>query len=420
MKISLRHFWPLLAMITACTAPPKTLRRPAEFEPTAAVWLLWSNYDHSAGVSNAQATFDIIEALLPYTKVKLVVPSDSILQIVQARFKENNIPKDQLTMYQFPYREFWARDMGPSFVIDEKGQLAVTDFNFSAWGYAPKGDSLAALDEKLDERIAAVLKAPLRSSDIYTEGGDHEINGLGTIILTESVEMTRNPTMSLAQIEAEFKRMLGVSHFIWLKNGLREDDHTFTGPMKDAQGQSIYTVLTTNGHTDEYVRFVSPTTLLLAEADANSTDPIEQENARRLEASYQILKQAKDQDGKPFTIIRIPLPYPIVKTMQPGDAVYDMISTFDYTDGSIFPKGKPVQVMAASSYLNFTIANGCVIMPKYWKEGADISIKQRDEAAMAILQKAFPDKKIIPLDVLAVNLGGGGIHCITMNEPAVY
>ncbi len=419
----LGYAFALLLLAAACSQPtppaaqqqPPTqaVRRPAEFEPCAAVWMHWPNYDHRKGISNEKASLAIMAALLPYVPVRVVVPSDSVGRLVRTRFPEN----PGIATVTMPYREFWARDMGAAFALDGQGRASITDFGFNAWGYAPEGDSLANLDEKLDERLAAQQQFTLRSSDLRTEGGDHEVNGQGTIILTEAVELTRNPSLTKAQIEAEFARMLGVRHFIWLKKGLREDDYTFAGPMRDARGRRVYTLLTTNGHTDEFVRFVAPGKVLLAQTDSNTTDPIEKENARRLEESCQILKNATDQDGNPLEIVRIPLPYPIVEALRPGDPVYDLISEMDYTDGSKFPKGRPVLGMAAASYLNFTIANGCVVMPKYWRAGQPEAVRLRDAEAMRIVQAAFPDKKIIALDVLAVNWGGGGIHCITNNQP---
>ena len=106
-------------------------------------------------------------------------------------------------------------------------------------------------------------------------------------------------------------------------------------------------------------------------------------------------------------------------TLQTGDGVYEAIKDFDYKDGSVFPKGKRVKIIAAASYLNFLIANDCVLMPTYWKEGISLDVKKRDAEAMSVLQSVFPNKKIIPMDVLAVNMGGGGIHCITRNQPVV-
>ncbi|MEM9936484.1 MAG: agmatine deiminase family protein, partial [Bacteroidota bacterium] len=85
--------------------------------------------------------------------------------------------------------------------------------------------------------------------------------------------------------------------------------------------------------------------------------------------------------------------------------------------GDVFPVGEPVQVIAAASYLNFLITNKVVLGQKYWKEGMDTAIKSRDEEVKAILQQLFPTREVLMLDALSVNYGGGGIHCITMQEP---
>lgn len=396
--------------------PSGQTRQAAEFEPTEAVWMLWSNYDHKRSYSNEKVTLDIIHALLPHTRVKLVFSSDSIRSAKNALLPAEALLTGRLETLVFPYREFWARDMGPAFVI-RNNQLAMADFNFNDWNYATITDSTTVLNEKLDEAIAAHMKLPVISTDMISEGGDHEVNGSGTIILTESVEKSRNPGVTLEYIESEFRRVLGVSKIIWMKNGLCEDDNTQSGPLINGQGEKVYMPLTTNGHADEFVRFAGPRTVLLAQADTTERDPISLENARRLEMSYRILREAEDQDGQPFDIVRVPLPYHTFVTMEPGDGVYGMMEGLTFRDGTIFPRGKPVSVIAASSYLNFLIANDCVLMPGYWKEGMPWKIKKRDEEARAIIQSVFPDKKIISLDVLSVNLGGGGIHCITRNEP---
>lgn len=392
------------------------IRQAAEFEPTEAVWMLWSNYDHKRGYSNEKVTLDIINILLPYSRVKLVFPNDSVRIKKSALLPAEALMSGRLETLVFPYREFWARDMGPAFVI-RNNQLAIADFNFNDWNYGVITDSATVLNEKLDEAIAAHMKLPVISTEMITEGGNHEVNGKGTIILTESVEKSRNPGMTLEHIESEFRRILGVSKIIWMKNGLCEDDNTKSGPLTNGQGQKVYMPLTTNGHADEFVRFAGPGTVLLAQADTTDGDPISLENARRMEVNYRILREAADQDGQPFDIVRVPLPCHTFASMEPGDGVYDLMQDFTFSDGSIFPRGKPVSVIAAASYLNFLIANDCVLMPGYWKEGLPRKIKKRDEEAKAIIQSVFPHKKIISIDVMALNLGGGGIHCITRNEP---
>ena len=405
------------------TIPDITYRQAAEFEETEAVWLLWSNYDHKQGYSNHAAQSDIIIALLPYVKIKLIVKNDSVINhILSGQTPLSNAAKkalenNQLSFIKQDYREFWARDMGPAFIIGSNKSLAIADFNFNGWGYGLPTDADIIKDEGLDERLAADLNLKMRSTPLITEGGDHEVNGKGIMLACEAVEKTRNPTMTLADIEAEFKRILGIQKIIWLKQGLHEDDYTFTGRLKNAKGDSLYTLLTTNGHVDETARFVNDSTILLAETSDN--DPIDRENKRRMDINYTILQNSLDINGKHFTIKRMPLPKLMTTTMQPKDGVYDIIKDFDYKDGSTFPKGKPIKVIAAASYLNFLIANDVVLMAKYWKEGMDIDIKKRDLAAQKVLEDVFPNKKIIAIDAFPINLGGGGIHCITRNEPKI-
>ena len=410
------------AATVSTNTPPITYRRAAEFEPMEAIWLLWSNYDHKDGYSNHKVQSDIIAALLPYVKIKLVVPNDATMNAILSEkgplsiLAKTAVENGRLSFFKEDYQEFWARDMGPAFIVGSDGKLAVADFNFNNWGYGKTTDSITIKDEKLDEKLAAKLNLKTVSTDLITEGGDHEVNGKGTMIACESVELTRNPTMSLAQIEAEFKRVLGIKKVIWLKFGLYEDDYTFSGRLRNKNGDSLYTVLTTNGHVDETARFVNDSTILLAEP-VDLDDPIDKENKRRMDINFTILKHATDQNGKAFKIVRMPLPKLMFSTLKPNDGVYEVIKDFTYKDGSIFPKGKPVKVVAASSYLNFLIANDVVLMAKYWKKGVDLGIKSRDEAAEAVLKSIFPKKKIVGIDAFAVNLGGGGIHCITQNEP---
>jgi agmatine deiminase len=113
----------------------------------------------------------------------------------------------------------------------------------------------------------------------------------------------------------------------------------------------------------------------------------------------------------------MPLPKTMIYKMGPGDSVYDYISSLDYQDGSKFPVGDSVNVVAAGSYLNFTITNKVVLGQKFWREGLDDEIKKRDLEVEQLLQSLFPNRKVVMIDATAVNLGGGGIHCITMHQP---
>lgn len=403
---------------SAIENPLTVIRQPAEFEPTEAVWLIWPPADHTVNTSNSEVTLSIIEALGPKQNVVVTCANDALCEEARNKIDENFKEQSHITIAPLASVELWTRDMGPTFVETNRGTLAVADFNFNSWGYSDTTDVDNKIEESYDRGAAELLKLPVIRTPMISEGGNREVNGKGTLMLSEVVERGRNPQMSLEQMEAEFQRTLGVTNVIWLKEGLHEDDHTFLGPLTLDDGELAYTVITTNGHIDEFARFVNDSTILLAQVDSTDFhDPIAYENYLRMEENYQILSQAKDQDGKSFTIHRVTLPRTIVETMYPGDGVYEYIKTLDYKDGSTFPSGEPVKVLAAASYLNFLITSEVVLGQKYWREGWDLTLKERDSLVEATLKQVFPYRQVKMLDALAVNLGGGGIHCITMQQP---
>jgi len=148
-------------------------------------------------------------------------------------------------------------------------------------------------------------------------------------------------------------------------------------------------------------------TILLAQESNKGTtrDSLALINNSRLEENYNILTSSTDQDGKPFRIIRVPVPDYAYNTF-----IMDAEDTADFADSHI---GQITKVFNASSYLNFIIANQVVLIPKYYNEGGLLSTKEKDEEALKIFQQAFPGRKIVQLDVLLLNLHGGGMHCAT-------
>lgn len=411
-------------LIISCASPKEEagviiVNQPAEFEGQEAIWLIWPSTNYKEGESVEKVMFEIIEALNEEEKIVVTCKDKELLNHAEEALKNHFGELKNLTLLELPNYDIWARDMGPIFVETNENTMAIADFNFNAWGYTDTLDIDTKTDEMYDVRVAEHLNLPVISSSMISEGGNREVNGKGTLITTESVEEDRNPNMSKEEMEAEYKRLLGVEKIIWLKQGLVEDDHTFLGPITTADGTKAYTVLTTNGHVDEFARFVNDSTILLAQIDsADFKDAIAYENHKRIEENYKILSEATDQNGRPFKIVRMPLAGTIFSTMSPGDNVYEYIKTLDYKDGSTFQDGDTIKVMAALSYLNFIIANKVIVGQSCWREGMPNEIKLKDEQAAQILQAVFPNRKVIMIDALAVNLGGGGIHCISMQQPA--
>jgi len=414
----------IVLLMISCASPKQedkllVVNQPAEFESQEAIWLIWPATDHKEGESVEKVTLSIIDALIGDVNIVVTCKDKALLSHASEVLKNHFGSLKNITLIKIPSFEIWARDMGPIFVETNQNTMAIADFNFNSWGYSDTLDLDTKTEEMYDVRVAEHFNLPVISSTMISEGGNREVNGKGTMITTASVEEGRNPNMTKQEMEAEYKRLLGVKKIIWLNQGLVEDNHTFLGPVTTSDGTKAYTVVTTNGHIDEFARFVNDSTILLAEIDsAEFDDPIAFENHKRIEENYQILSSATDQDGKAFTIVRLPLPGTIFSTMSPGDYVYEYIKTLEYQDGSTFPDGETVKVMAALSYLNFIITDKVIVGQSCWRAGMPEELKLKDEKAAQVLRSVFPNRKVVMIDALAVNLGGGGIHCISMNQPA--
>ncbi|MCC5941310.1 MAG: agmatine deiminase family protein [Balneolaceae bacterium] len=395
-------------------------RQPAEFEDQEALWINWPPVEHKTGMSNEEVMLQVIEAVAESgQEIRIAVFDEEMKDRAQNMIDEAITSPGMVSIHIVPYYEWWVRDTGPAFVELQSGEMAVVNFRFDAWGYTTPDDEEIQVDAEFARNLGQYLNMPVIESELISEGGNREVNGRGTLMLTAAVEEGRNPDWSREEMESEFERLLGVTNVIWLEEGIIDDQHTFLGPLMTHEGVEAYTVVTTNGHIDEFARFLDERTILLGyipEEDLEG-DPIARENHQRMEVNYEILRNSTDQDGNPFEIIRMPLTRSLVHTMNPGDYVYDYISTLDYADGHEFPVGEEIHVIAAASYLNFVITPGVVIGQKYWEEGMDSIIRERDEEARQILEQVYPDREVVMVNAIPVNLGGGGLHCVTLHQP---
>lgn len=140
---------------------------------------------------------------------------------------------------------------------------------------------------------------------------------------------------------------------------------------------------------------------------------------KRLEENLEILKNERDQDGKPFHVVRVTLPPLITYKVTPKDSVYDVLKDLKMQDGTVIDGKSDIEIVIAASYLNFVITNGLVLISKYYKEGRSKLFLETDTKAKEIFEKYFPTRKVVQIDTEVINIGGGGMHCITQQEPAV-
>jgi agmatine deiminase len=250
----------------------------------------------------------------------------------------------------------WTRDSGPLFLKARDGSYGATAWHFNAWG---KKFEPYEQDARLAQRLCAHLGYPCYQSSLYLEGGAVHVDGEGTILTTEScvLHSNRNPGLSKREAERELCHALGGSKVIWLPGDLAEGD-------------------VTDGHVDGLACFARPG-LVLMETAFDPSDPryeILQENRRALEG-------ATDARGRAIEIIPIEEAW---EAEREGDAY-------------------------CISYINFYLANGAVVMPTYGVPG--------DARAKSVVERAFPDREVIQVDVRKIAIGGGGIHCITQQQP---
>ena len=414
-----------LAALTAAaplqTASADSWHFPAEFEPQQAVWVGWLTKEYLAGYPTDDVLLQMVQALAPHVEVVIAVPEPSAEKHVRSILQKAQVDLSNIsfftTMFTVPY---W-RDFGPIFTKNNKGALKIADFCFNCWGYYPIPDLQSRTLEKIDRTVAADRNLDFEMSRVVSEGGDRILNGLGTMITVEACEFQRNPNMSREELNAEYERLLGVSNVIWLKQGTYDDDAYNTSTLPGPDGKGIaFRSAAANNHADEFCRFIDPSTILLAEVSEEDAakDSIAAENRRRMEVNYEILKNAVDQDGNPFRIVRIPMPETIYFTAQPTDESYlALLSSAKYTDGNTFPIGQPIQIVPATSYCNFLISNDIVLAQKYAAPGLPDAVREKDEAALRVLKELFPNRTVIAINTTALNFGGGGIHCTTQQQP---
>ncbi|HET9430494.1 MAG TPA: agmatine deiminase family protein [Chitinophagaceae bacterium] len=407
---------------------------PAEWEHHDAVWLGWE----ADATPYYPVIVNLIKTLMPHVTVKVAANSGSLLQSAKIYLSRNQIDTSKIKFYTMPGDRYWIRDHGAAFLINDKGELGVADFVWNRCGYPQwlkykydnnldsitryLGLSTESIKKtgRVDSLMAAAEGATILTTDIIHEGGAIEVNGKGTLILCEATVLDRNPDRSREQIENEFKRVLGVTKIIWMKKGLVEDQLSKGGKFISGK---YFSAWGTGGHTDEFVRFANSNTIMLAWISEEEKDlnPLNKINYERMNENLKILEQAKDQDGKPFSIIKVPLPDLIVKKIVAAENVdyptnfLDVeVSSFKISDA---PKvGDTLLRVPASSYLNYLVTNGLVILPTYIQAG---SSKEKEEQVRIIFQKEFPNRQIVFIDAMPQNWEGGGIHCSTQQQPSL-
>jgi agmatine deiminase len=269
----------------------------------------------------------------------------------------------------WPTDRVWTRDSGPIFVTKRRDSgsapVAVTNWKFNAWAKYPDWH----LDDEIPDRVADLLGLPRWKPTIETtaglhrvvlEGGSIDVNGAGTLITTEECLLSnvqqRNPGVSREQLEKAMHDYLGIDQVLWMNRGIAGDD--------------------THGHVDDITRFVGSNTIVTV-IEPNAAD----DNHLPLQENLERLQAARNLDGKPFEVVELPMPPPIV------------------FQGQRLP----------ASYANFYIANGLVLVPTF--------NRATDRNALNILAETFPSREVVGIYSGDLIWGLGTLHCMTQQQP---
>jgi agmatine/peptidylarginine deiminase len=319
-------------------------RMMAEWEPQSMVQLTWPHQDTDWAPILPEIT-SVYEEM-----AREIAKRESLLIVAPEGLTSHLSP---LTSYLLTLtsNDTWARDHG--FIsVEDNGNLILLDFCFNGWGEKFEAAFDNAINRHLydQELVRGTYENHL---DFVLEGGSIESDGKGTVFTTTCCLMAphRNQPLTQAQIEDRLKQYLGAERIVWINHGSLIGDDT-------------------DGHIDTLVRICPDDTLLYIGADADHPDLLAMEGELRTLRTF---------DGRPYRLLRLPLPRPI------------------YDGGDRLP----------ATYANYLVINGAVLVPTYAQPDLDAE-------ALRTIALAYPDREIVPIDCRPVIRQHGSLHCCTM------
>ncbi|MCE5296584.1 MAG: agmatine deiminase family protein [Euryarchaeota archaeon] len=350
--------------IAAMTPKEAGYFMPAEWCPHDATWLSWPKNPLTFPDERLELVESVyanmVSALSEGEAVRILVDDDDIEARAERCISKVGALSSNVEFIRIKTADVWIRDYGPTYLLSKGREMkAAIKWNFNAWG--GKYDDLK-YDDQAGEDVVRWSGLRTFRPNIVLEGGSIDVNGRGTVLTTEQclLNKNRNPALDKKGIEGYLEEYLNVSKVIWLKSGIDGDD--------------------TDGHIDDFARFVSDRVVLCAHTTSH-----EGENREALERDLNILREATDQDGNLLEVIKLPMPKPIELPEE--------------------------ERWLPASYANFYIGNKAVLLPAFNDES--------DAKAYDILSSYFPGRNIVPIDARDLVYGYGGFHCVTQQEPSL-
>jgi len=287
---------------------------------------------------DVQANLAVALAMGVQVRVLVTPGSDQHVEF-KKRLNILDYSGDRISFHNVTHCDIWTRDTGPIWIKRKSTQGTVPQVKmvkpiFSLWGYLINASEVngpwASCDvpNLVPNQLKSLFDIEMETPQYTSEGGDKSFNGLGSVVMSKVVEMQRNPKLTLQQLEQLAKESLHVQHIIWVGEGVGDDAQSFRGPVPGKNGENLYTAIGTGGHVDEFARFVGPSTVLLAEVSERqrAASPLSNITGMRLDQDYKMLKEQTDQDGKPLTVLRLPVPDELVIKMDKNDGTFSLLA----------------------------------------------------------------------------------------------
>jgi agmatine deiminase len=332
---------------------------PAEWAEQERVWLAYPRDNYTIGdepVSReaAYATWAAVaNAIIEFEPVTAVVDPSSL-----ADAKKRLDPR--IEILEAALDDSWMRDIGPTFVLDSTGELGAVDWTFNGWG--ANLWSMWERDREIAKFVSDAAGSQHIPSTMVNEGGGIHVDGEGTVLVTETVQLDpfRNPYLTKERVEWELNRTIGATKAIWLPRGLHRD----------------YGAPGTRGHVDMVACFAKPGVVLLHW----QSNPEHPDHALSVELEKLLLNQT-DAAGRRLQVVRVEAPAQLK----------DEHGFVDFT------------------YINHLVVNGGVI-------ACGFGDPEADQRAAEVLAEAY-GRRVVTIDAREIFIRGGGIHCITQQQP---
>ena len=342
-------------------------RMPAEWEPHRATWIAWPHHepDWPGKLGPIPWVYaEIARVIADHEPVEILCHSQDVEIAAGEALEAHGVRRDRVRLHVIPSDRVWLRDSAPTGVVDASGRVTLVNWAFNGWA---KYDNWRR-DIRVGEAIASIGGLPRIEPNradtgdrIVLEGGGIEVNGRGTLLVTEewllSDVQVRNPGLDRVAYEEIFAQWLGITRTIWLGEGCVGDD--------------------THGHIDDIARFVDERTIVLAVEE----DPADENHARSLDNLRRLEAAAAAPGAWPLRVVTLPFPRPVIM------------------NGERLP----------ASYANFYIANGVVLVPTF--------NDANDRVALNTLAGLMPSHQVIGIHAVDLVWGLGTLHCLTQQEP---